>query len=252
MPCHAQAVPGWRVRAGYVGRVSATLPLGYNATPCCCVELDELLLTIAAEELNGPPGRSATAAEGRATAQAGAAQTNVGAALTSAFNALGEVNPFGGFSLEDLGLSGQAAVGDSIQRIAGGLQAVLQQLRVTATNITLRIELPLGAGGSGTSGSLSPGAAQVHGRTAARPQQPAPMGGGGHGNKEVGIITVRIARLEACDCSGPAAVPAAGSSAGHAPAVRSPHGASGSPGEGKATGKDVSWFAFENLLMMSP
>jgi hypothetical protein len=43
--CRPQDLPGWEVKAGYIGAVRATIPLSAGSTDKADVELDELLVT---------------------------------------------------------------------------------------------------------------------------------------------------------------------------------------------------------------
>jgi hypothetical protein len=69
-----------------------------------------------------------------------------------------------------------AGVADAISRIAGSLQSLLQHTRLSATNITLRIELPLAPHDIDSPSSSS--------------------GGGRCEDQQVAVITVSLDKLE--------------------------------------------------------
>lgn len=132
--CHLlQAELPWEFTAAFVGSVAAVLPLAALYSEACTVRLDEVFLTLRPK----PPAAAVGAAPPAGAADGGGAAGGAAAAEWQ----------------------GETAVSEGVKLIAGGLEALLQRLRVTASRVVLRLEIPAAAGGSsGGGGSSSNGA----------------------------------------------------------------------------------------------
>ena len=106
-----QASPQWEVTAGYVGCMRLVIPLTSLNAESCSLELDEALLTVEPRR----PGSGGPASPG---------EESPGAPGTESSSPTAPL-----FDFEDGGL-GPAAITDGVARIAGGIENILQRLRV--------------------------------------------------------------------------------------------------------------------------
>eukprot|EP00798_Chlamydomonas_sp_ICE-L_P008287 gene8287-1558_t len=118
------ALHGWSVKAGYIGSATTQIPFLKGQTSSTVdITLDEVLLTVVPD------------------------LTNLHTASPTPEWSKDEVPaapPPPRFNMSDLGLGYcQVGVAEGIKRIATGLRELVRRLRLTATNVTLRIELPL-------------------------------------------------------------------------------------------------------------
>ncbi|GIL65394.1 hypothetical protein Vafri_19137 [Volvox africanus] len=140
---------GWHVKAGYVGSVNAKVPSLFSSSSQCSVVVNEVMLTVApapAVLLPGggscPPGypvRDGSAAPATAFPQDIHLPSQAAPPVTSSSSSGGAIS----FLLaDDFGWTGHGAVMDGIKRIAGSLQSLLQHMRIEASNVLVRVELP--------------------------------------------------------------------------------------------------------------
>ncbi|GAB4814248.1 hypothetical protein N2152v2_001294 [Parachlorella kessleri] len=174
----------WEVTAAFVGSVAALIPLASLGADSCTVKLDEVFLTLRPK---APPTQLQPASAGTAGGTVfGAGAYGEAAAGTGPSPGAGlglestsvppsaAASPAGAAGTAGGGLAdwqGESAVTEGVKLIAGGLEALLQRLRVTASRVVIRLELPAacssssagsGAGGSSrgsSSGDGGPGAA---------------------------------------------------------------------------------------------
>lgn len=122
-----QAGLPWEVTAAFVGSVAAAIPLAALYSDSCVVRLDEVFLTLRPRTAAPPPAAKPPGAEHQPVpgSPSGAAAAGAGASETA----------------------GESAVAEGVKLIAGGLEALLQRMRVAATRVVLRLELPAGEAG---------------------------------------------------------------------------------------------------------
>ncbi|KXZ49627.1 hypothetical protein GPECTOR_20g484 [Gonium pectorale] len=134
------ALDGWHVKAGYVGSVTAKLPLVALSSGQCSVAINEVMLTVAPTPCKAH-GRSSTSSD-----VAGGLPLDIpasgGSATTMAGRGSSSAGAMGFLLADDFGWTGHGAVMDGIKRIAGSLQSMLQHMRVEASNVLIRVELP--------------------------------------------------------------------------------------------------------------
>lgn len=85
----------------------------------------------------GSPSSDGSSPEARRRSGSGTPGSGPGSTTGSASG-----NQWGSILADDFGWMGQNAVMDGVRRIAGSLQSLLQQMKVEATNVLLRAELP--------------------------------------------------------------------------------------------------------------
>lgn len=117
----------WEVTAAFVGTVAAAVPLAALYSDSCVVRLDEVFLTLRPRTAAPPPAAKPPGAEHQPVpgSPSGAAAGGAGASEAA----------------------GESAVAEGVKLIAGGLEALLQRMRVAATRMVLRLELPAGEAG---------------------------------------------------------------------------------------------------------
>ncbi|GLI63605.1 hypothetical protein VaNZ11_006615 [Volvox africanus] len=143
------ALDGWHVKAGYVGSVNAKVPSLFSSSSQCSVVVNEVMLTVAPAPALPLPG-AGSFPPGYPVPNGSAAPAP---AFTPDFHPTSQAAPpvtlsssSGGamsFLLaDDFGWTGHGAVKDGIKRIAGSLQSLLQHMRIEASNVLVRVELP--------------------------------------------------------------------------------------------------------------
>lgn len=123
LPC-VQGSAYWEVAAGYVGALSADIPLTSLGSDSVSLRVEEALITVrprAAGTLNPDPGPASAGSDG-----GGGGAPGEGGAGPPKGGGGGAGSPSAG----DLEALGQAAVVDGVRLIAGGIEDVLQRLRI--------------------------------------------------------------------------------------------------------------------------
>jgi hypothetical protein len=143
MLLHLQADLPWEVTAAFVGSVAAVIPLAALCSESCTVKLDEVFLTLRPK----PPAAlqaaaSAAAAEPYAAQGAGQGRSSSSPAPFPGAAAAGAASGPGDWQ-------GESAVAEGVKLIAGGLEALLQRMRVSASRVVLRLEVPAAAAAGG-------------------------------------------------------------------------------------------------------
>ncbi|GIL88933.1 hypothetical protein Vretifemale_16845 [Volvox reticuliferus] len=143
------ALGGWHVKAVYVGSVNAKLPSLFSSSSQCSVVVNEVVLTVAPALAlllpsagSCPPGypkQDGSSAPATAAPQGVPTPIQAIPPVTSPSSSGGAMS----FLLaDDFGWTGHGAVMDGIKRIAGSLQSLLQHMRIEASNVLIRVELP--------------------------------------------------------------------------------------------------------------
>ena len=123
LPCE-QGSAYWEVAAGYVGALSADIPLTSLGSDPVSLRVEEALITVrprTSETLNPGPVPASTGGDGGA----GGTPGECGGGPPKGVGG-GAGSPTAG----DLEALGQAAVVDGVRLIAGGIEDVLQRLRI--------------------------------------------------------------------------------------------------------------------------
>lgn len=106
------------LKAGYVGRLRVLLPLARIATDSCTLQLDEILLTVGLKAKSLQPTTPA-----KAESSGGAAESSN--------------SPVSGFFDFDEGPIKPSAITNGIAKIAGGMENILQKLKIQVQSSVL-------------------------------------------------------------------------------------------------------------------